>query len=408
MSLSFTGPEKSEKPRLDSLDGLRGLAVLGVLIAHYNPSPAAPNPDTLVGQIMQHASEYCIGNISVLLFFGLSAFIITKLAYLENLRTGSFSIKNFYIKRAFRILPLYLCSVSVAYLLYSNYKYLPPSFGSSEQAWVWLKKNIYIYLCFISNWSLNLNYIGGHIDISPGTLRILWSLAVEVQFYALMPLIFILLLKWKKARPIILGGITCVALIGQWILLSWPVDNFDIKQAGGMYYSTFTYILIFLINGMAGYVSCGTKNKYVQVVQKIKGLDMLLLCVCIILARMLYNVIWHPYLPKHMFVLIFSGLGIVSSLFILRVSGSESSLCTSFLRLKPLVFLGQVSYGIYIWHIISNACLSAVFSRYLQKASGSLLFGYLILSILSAIIWGTASHYVIERPFLRLKETFNK
>jgi peptidoglycan/LPS O-acetylase OafA/YrhL len=213
-------------------------------------------------------------------------------------------------------------------------------------------------------------------------------------------------LKHKRARPYLAGGITCIALTGQWMLLSWSVDNPDMRQAGGMYYSTLPYILIFLMNGVAGFASC-RQNKYVVAVQKIKGLDILLVCICVILARMLYNVIWYPYLPKHMFVLIFTGLGIASSLFILRVSSSESSFCSSFLRYKPLVFLGQVSYGIFIWHIISKACLSAIFSKYLPKASGKLLFGYFILSILSAIIWGTASRLIIERPFLRLKEMFN-
>jgi peptidoglycan/LPS O-acetylase OafA/YrhL len=175
-----------------SLDGVRGIAVLYIVAAHlpvivpgwpYGPMPG--------------------GFLSVDMFFALSGFLITSLLCEEYFKTGHLSFSNFYERRAFRLLPgLYV--VLAAQILYvAIYHH---SLGYSLGLDLRQVGTVFFYFY---NWF----EVYSHTTIKPIGLGVMWTLAIEAQFYLVWPLILIRLLRTGNNR-IVFGGFITIALIG--------------------------------------------------------------------------------------------------------------------------------------------------------------------------------------------------
>ena len=152
--------------RVRSLDGVRGIAVLLVLLAHVHIS----------GHSLPRAAE--MGNIGVRLFFVLSGFLITSLLQNEEATKGFVSLKDFYMRRAFRILPacwFYVLVIAIMAAMHS---------------------------CVISRLALwaSLAYVSNFVrwDLIEQPLRHLWSLSVEEQFYVMWPFLFVYLPRFRR------------------------------------------------------------------------------------------------------------------------------------------------------------------------------------------------------------------
>jgi peptidoglycan/LPS O-acetylase OafA/YrhL len=151
--------------RFASLDGWRALSVLLVLGGHSERVYHGPEKWKAVFPWFE-------GALGVLFFFVISGFLITWLLMVENERSGHVSLKNFYIRRALRILPVFFAFLFAVGLL----QYFTPY----SQSWAeWL-----------GNITFTQNFVG-----SPHTTGHLWSLSVEEQFYLAWPLLFIYLSK---------------------------------------------------------------------------------------------------------------------------------------------------------------------------------------------------------------------
>jgi peptidoglycan/LPS O-acetylase OafA/YrhL len=185
------------------LDGVRGLAILLVLLHHYHlPFPQA-------------------GRVGVTLFFGLSGYLITGLLLAEQRETGKIGLKAFYIRRARRLLPalfvLIAAVLAVAWLHGDLARAVPAAIATG---------------LYVSNFA---NSAG----LPMGLLQHTWSLAVEEQFYVWWPLAFIGLLAW---RPQWAGRITlaAAAAVATFKLCLWlfgiplyvPFDRADALLAG--------------------------------------------------------------------------------------------------------------------------------------------------------------------------------
>jgi peptidoglycan/LPS O-acetylase OafA/YrhL len=151
-----------------SLDGLRGASIILVLAAHLLPSQLS-----------------FAGNLGVDLFFIISGFIITLLLLREQERTGTLSLKNFYVRRALRILPAYGAFLLGAFTL--------SRFGLLAIA--------------PRDWVPALTYTVGFLRV-PEVLHHLWSLSTEEHFYLLWPVVLYLLPR----RVALLGIGLCIAL----------------------------------------------------------------------------------------------------------------------------------------------------------------------------------------------------
>ncbi len=154
------------------LDGIRGLAVLGVMLFHQT----VMNPATGFDREFVRLSKYL--NCGVDLFFVLSGFLITGILY--DSRESPHYYRNFYARRSLRIIPLYFAVLFLAFVVVPQFHH--PKLEKWEhvrglgQIWYWL---------FLSNWSIALGKTGfqhGMIDLS-------WTLSIEEQFYLTWPLV---------------------------------------------------------------------------------------------------------------------------------------------------------------------------------------------------------------------------
>jgi len=158
---------------IPALDGLRGLAILWVIF-HNGALDSALNTQQLSGKILALISS--TGWLGVQLFFVLSGFLITGILLDAKKRRASNLFRNFYMRRALRIFPIYylflgICFFAAAYL--NN----PPSWLSNAYEYKWW------HIFYLNNWILPFSNIG---------LSHLWSLAIEEQFYLFWPIVILL------------------------------------------------------------------------------------------------------------------------------------------------------------------------------------------------------------------------
>ncbi len=153
-------PPLLDVSHIPSLDGLRGVSILLVLIFH----------------VMLKQDHYIFkGDFGVDIFFVISGFIITTLLFKERIKNGSISLKKFYIRRSLKIIPIAYCYLAFVVLLNLYYHFTPPA--DILSAGLFIK---------------NTTFIPTRLDRATGHF---WSLSVEEQFYIVFPFI---LVKSKK------------------------------------------------------------------------------------------------------------------------------------------------------------------------------------------------------------------
>jgi peptidoglycan/LPS O-acetylase OafA/YrhL len=162
--------------RFPSLDGWRAVSIVLVLGDHSIQSNGYPKRFTDLGHLVFE------GNLGVRFFFVISGFLITYLLYDEYRQTGNISLRNFYLRRAIRILPVYTVYLLVLFLL--------QVFTSWRQPLVF----------WIGNLTFTTNFIPWHLARWP--TEHFWSLAVEEQFYVLWPLLFVSALLKRNERAV--------------------------------------------------------------------------------------------------------------------------------------------------------------------------------------------------------------
>lgn len=181
--------------RVSGLDGLRTLAVAMVLLYHVEP-------DLLPG-----------GSVAVDVFFTISGFVITRLLVAEHARTGGIDLRSFYRRRWLRLVPalLAVCAACVALSLTTS---LWAFDGASAAAG--------LAALFVVN-IVRAGDAGVYSDVT-GPLAHTWSLSVEEQFYLLWPLALLFLLRWFRARAVLVCTAVLCALPVLWRYALWNPD----------------------------------------------------------------------------------------------------------------------------------------------------------------------------------------
>ena len=173
--------------RIRELDGWRGVSILLVVFHHalYFAFPAAAGRSTRVHHLVTYSGE-----LGVRIFFVISGFVITRLLVLEERKYGSISLGGFYIRRVFRILPVFYCYV-LAVSIFSWLGWTPVTRFEQLSATLFFHDGQF----YLPDWFL------GHS----------WSLAVEEQFYIVFPLFWMLVPG--RRRPMLLAGTLAVFLV---------------------------------------------------------------------------------------------------------------------------------------------------------------------------------------------------
>ncbi len=339
------------------LDGLRFLCIAAVLF-HHSPLVAELSPASVLATR---------GFMGVDFFFVLSGFLITTLLLREERKRGRFSIAGFYRRRALRILPVYFLVVTAVGGYYVLVKNLP---GADE---IW----IYYYL-FLSN------FLTSDIPL----LGISWSLSVEEQYYLIWPLL--LLIAPRRFIPgllLVMIGLN-VAIGAGWL----GFLGIATPEIGHLRFalpnSTYAPILIgsllaYGLNRPDGFAAlyrlAGWRGAPLAAL-------VLLLAALLILPK---NVLGLPNLVIHL-----SMAALLASV----VMREQNSL-TPVLTFAPIRRIGQISYGLYLYHLIGLDLVNRFMPTVLTANPYFVFVSYFAVAVAIAEV----SFRYYETPFLRLR-----
>ena len=396
-SASFPGPSTGSSPaapniipktrRDAALDGLRGLAILLVFIFHYGGGLQSSNPaQRLFGFFTQFS--WC----GIVLFFALSGFLITGSLWETNHTLHR--LRNFYAHRALRILPIYalaLLATAIAGLL--------------TGAHLTQLRPLLVFVFFLQNFPHLSTYALS--APSPLPLYHFWTLAVEEQFYLFWPIVIFLAHSRRHALRLSLWFFAICQLFLMAVYILPPFigavthhlyDNFLLTQGGaialgcalslamgsrtnplgrkpGTHRLVRKYALNAFIGGLAVYlltsISCGTLY-LTYPVQFWLGLPALSIA-----AAATIPLVLRTGLPRKIF------------------------------SWPPLGWLGRISYGFYVYHILLEPFYDHLGAQIAHTYTGDYyhivraLLAFVLTCIISAI-----SFYLFEMPILSLKRFF--
>ena len=347
------------------IDGLRAIAVISVIIYHLNEN-------WLPG-----------GFLGVDIFFVISGFLITGIIITE-IQQNSFSFKQFYTRRIKRIYPAFITVMALVSFIASAI-FIYNDFNK-------LRKTIELAIAFLSNFYLGLTQ--GYFDLSANENPALhiWSLAVEEQYYLIFPLI--LTLAYKKFREI--KVLFIITLILFFILLSTsfiPASFYkEVLHQPNIYYLSNLRFPELLLGSLLAIYHCSNKIQLSTQVSNIMAiLSTLLLFSCLFLMN---NDI--AFIPGVTLILpcIFTALIIHTT--------SQNNIIKLCLSNKAIVFIGKISYSLYLYHWIFIALAYYI--------TGEKQINNQSIAIVTAltIIFSVLSYYLIEQPIRKSKLTFKQ
>lgn len=342
------------------LDCLRFFAFLFVFISHafsieenyYTHLGLSPAAALWLSKIVG------VGGLGVALFFVLSSYLITELLIREHNRTGKLDIKSFYARRALRIWPLYFFFLIVIYLIIPQ---------SSQYALE--RKFILPMFLLVGNWAV-IFYNGMGASVAGP----LWSISVEEQFYLAWPVV-IARVGVKNLKRVCLGIIVFANLTR--IVMEKRGAGFVAFWCG-----TVTWMDAIAAGALIALLLRGTAPRRSTVQRVLLGLGGLALW---ILSARFRAYLVYPDVASYPLIII------GSVMMLLAVLGSR-------LTHPVLVYLGRISYGLYVYHLVALALASLVFKKYspLHALTGLVL----------TVIIGAISFRWLEEPFLKLKKRF--
>ena len=359
------------------MDGLRAIAAFCVISAHFSywlKFPATKFYDEL-RFFMSFGGN--LGRIGVICFFVLSGFLITYLMFVEQAKNGKLNILFFYVRRILRIWPLYFLTLIIGFVIYPlilHYKGLPYHENAS---WV-------MYVLFAANFDHIYHYFP-----TSNMLGVQWSVAVEEQFYLLWPMVFLFLNK-KNFFPFLL------------ILIVICSEAYSIQRgthiAGGDYH--FLSCIRYLSFGsFLAYLCYNRTEMVVSFLKKIKrfaifGIYILCITLMILQNYITSNFDAYKYMYHLVPVLFFGFL-------ILEQNYSDHS----FFKIgnsKILNWLGKISYGLYLTHLIAlNIVISVI------PIPEEYVFFNILLALGLTFLISHVSYFYFERYFLKMKDKFS-
>lgn len=344
---------------MPGLDGLREIAVLGIIIYHLNKQ-------WLTG-----------GFLGVDTFFVISGYLITSLLLKEYDDTGIIKLKSFWIRRLKRLLPaviVLLMVVGTATLLLKSDNIIR------------VKHDIIAAIFYVSNWWYIAKDVNYFEQFSFMPLKHLWSLAIEEQFYIFFPVILVtLLLTIKKRYKIgfIFWGVSIISLGLMMFIYSINGDH------SRVYFGTDTRLQTLLLGVILAFLWPPFKLKndppkvVKYVIDSIGSLSFIVLILLFFIINDETNWIYD------------GGFYLISilTLFIIASVVHPSTWIAKIFSNPVLVFIGKRSYSLYLWHF---AVISFVHSYYVD---GQIPVYVYFIDISLTIIFAELSYRFIETPF---------
>jgi len=347
-----------------ALDGLRGVAVLLVVVSHFRILVPWPTPSDSLNNFMAG------GFLGVDLFFVLSGFLITSLLLAETKRRNVRGVlRRFYVRRVFRLTP--------AILLFLTFHAILALWENTSMRSELRSARAVIF------YHLNWHFIWDpkHSVTDFGHL---WSLAIEEQFYIVWPIVLLGLVLIRLKPQVIIGVILFLIFVVYLRRVALWNDGVWWMQ---IYTRTDARVDSLLIGALAAFVF-----RYFRV-PPLLSKAMMYVSLLVALSTFAY---FGRVQPSRF--LYHSGFTLIAVLFAFVVFGlsNSNSVLGKALSCRPLRFVGKISYGLYIWHLP----VFRVLARHMETGTRISRLGLgLFLAFTATLI----SWYAVERPALKLK-----
>ncbi|OAH49348.1 acyltransferase family protein [Microbacterium oleivorans] len=342
--------------RLPGLDGLRAVAVLLVVVYHLFPALPA-------------------GFLGVDVFFVISGFLITTLLLRERDEHGRIGLLDFWRRRARRLLP----AIGVVVLVTASLAWMV-----GGDILVGLGGQLLGATTFSYNWVAVANgssYFGGGLDSSaPELLRNLWSLAVEEQFYLLWPLLLPLVLRLRRGRVPVAVGLAAASVLAAVLLAG--------SGATRVYFGTDTHAFGLLL---------GVALAFLRPAERRGGVP------AVVGGAAIAGVIGLAFVTPGDGIETFPGLLVAASVLTVVAIASAvraGSRLGQALDVAPLRWIGERSFGIYLWHWPLVVILTVATTRSSPDVAVPVEVALLTLAL--TLVAAEVSFRFIEQPVRRL------
>ncbi len=345
------GPPPSPSRRIRSIDGLRALSVIAVLTYHVRPS-------LLPG-----------GFLGVDVFLVISGFVVTTVLLHDITEQGRVRFGRFYARRVRRLIPTLLVVVTaVALVTHQQGTYTTARVNDSLAS-----------LGFVMNWREALtggSYFAAFADPSP--TRHLWSLAVEEQWYLIWPVALVVMWRRNRTLPVV-PVVAAAAVAATW----WWAIRLGASDPSRAYYGTDTRVAILLMGAGVGLLHA---RSGLRVGRWLGALALGVVVACWRFSHAEWG--WtHPWL--------FLVVGVATTVLVASVV-DDAGLLARALSVRPLQWLGDASYAIYLWHWpVLLLVPDSLLDRWPVPHEVSLVAITMVLSALTL--------HVIERPVRKLR-----
>ncbi len=346
------------------LDVLRFAAFFLVYIQHSIPLEV-DSPRWLVA--LGYSAVF-----GVPVFFTLSAYLITELLTMEKRSTGTVDVRGFYIRRILRIWPLYFLILGTVFTFSQLYGHTP--IHLSELA---------AYVFFAGNW-----YAGRHGLMGSGGAA-LWSISVEEQFYLIWPLF----VRFLTRRGL---GVACCAA---WVSSQIAVFSICLSSNAAdhaLWTNSLTQLQYLALGAGVSLFLNGSIRAFRSSTRLVMAAAAMLIFYSPRLLLMPKSLVENPPALIIGIELLLSGAA--TTLLLLGFLGGSLFNCW-----RPLRYLGKISYGLYVYHML---CIRAVWraASHFHAEISPLVVG--VVGLFLTIAVASVSYHYFEAPFLRMKGRF--
>lgn len=365
------------------LDALRGIMASYVTLVHFYILYTLNKNNEFVFENIGYLSFVQLGQVFMTVFFVLSGFLITYILLKEKEKSNTINFKKFYLRRAFRILPMYYLVLFVMYFLYRNACVQPNMFATPMCTELTERTMYYIFM--LPNWAHAIDKTLPHISN-------FWSIGAEEQFYILWPIILYFSINYLRSFFSIYF-LYSIIIIGMILLKYQYFDNnetfihiaklIDYTRFGAFAFGgIFAYYLLHYQELKYEKVHLFITKKWVQIS-------------CLILPFII-NIIPIDFVifVKHVFIIPCCGVIIYNLAF------DEKSILK--LDNKILNYLGKITYSLYILNqIVIDFMIKICFAAHFKNPYKIFFVSMVVLFVFSVICYE-----FIEKPFMKWRRYF--
>lgn len=344
------------------LDGIRAICVLGVISYHMAD---------------KEAWSWLAGGLGVNVFFVLSGYLITMLALREERTRGSLSLKAFYVRRTLRIFPLYYFALVVycALMFATNW-------GSAIREN--FKDALPYYLTYLQEIPYAYDVIGAN---RPSPFAHSWSLGIEEKYYLLWPVLAFVLWKWQ---PI-------MRLRGTIVLLALFAASQSIGRLSPAIANWRPEIVIYPYSNILWGCLLAILLEDAKWFHRLQVLGTPLGKVTCLAAFIATQLAYHPFSGVFQEIVILHAAATTALLAAMLTGGGP---LVAFTRIRPAVFVGRISYGMYLFHGLGISAGEKLIGKRTDRPE------LIVLAFIASCIATIATAYVlalaIERPLIRV------